>query len=445
MAKHSERNGLFAGDSRRNVTQHRRMGQPRVLRIAPDKRPGLAYASAVRPRQLKFGYFTLEACNSFAGTFFLFYLFFLMRDEFGFNSRDNLLLSAVHGLFYVFGSWQGGKFVQRRGCFTALKLGFAGMAVGLSLGLGVPGIGGQVLALIGWTLPCCLIWPALETLVTEGEDFHGTARMVGGYNVVWSAGGALAFFSGGWLWEKLGRSGLYGITIALMIGQLLLTLWLERSAKQILLPAKPISEPPHRPEVAVLHQSLPPQRFLQMAWLANPFAYVAINTIGAVMPQLAQKFSLSPAQSGVFCSLWFFARTFAFVGLWQWTGWHYRFRWLLAAFVGLVASFGTMMLAGQLWLVLGAQLVFGCAVGLIYYSSLFYSMDVGEAKGEHGGLHEAAIGLGICVGPAVGAVTLHLIPQSANAGTWAVSVLLCSGLAGLMGLRLKALNSRSHD
>ncbi len=389
----------------------------------------------MRSQHLKLGYFTLEAVNSFAGTFFLFYLFFLTSAEFGFSTRDNLLLTATHGFFYIFASWQGGRFTQRVGYLTALKIGFAGMAVGLSLGLLVPGVLGQVLALIGWTLPCCLIWPSLEALVTEGEDYRGTARMVGCYNVVWSAASAVAFFSGGWLWDKFGRHGLYGICIALMIGQFFFTLWLERYAKQVPHTAKPDVEPAHQPEAAALRQSLPPQRFLQMAWLANPFAYVAVNTVGAVIPQLAQKFQLSPTQSGVFCSLWFFVRALAFVGLWQWTGWHYRFRWLLAAFLGLIAGFALMMLAAQLWLVLLAQIIFGAAIGLLYYSSLFYSMDVGETKGEHGGLHEAAIGIGICAGPAVGAAALTFSSQAANAGTWAVSGLLSVGLGGLLWLR----------
>jgi len=391
----------------------------------------------VRARQLKFGYFTLEAVNSFAGTFFLFYLFFLTRDEFGFSTRDNLLLTALHGFVYVFASWQGGRFTQRFGYFTALKLGFAGMAGGLALGLIVPGVIGQVLALIGWTLPCCLIWPSLEALVTEGEDYQGTARMVGRYNIVWSAASAVAFFSGGWLWDRFGRNGLYGICIALMLLQFLFTLWLERNAKRIVPGAKTHLRSTPQPEAADLRGARPPQRFLQMAWLANPFAYVAINTVGAVIPQLAHKFQLSPTQSGVFCSLWFFVRALAFVGLSRWTGWHYRFRWLLAAFIGLVLSFALLMLAGQLWLVLAAQLVFGCAVGLIYYSSLFYSMDVGAAKGEHGGLHEAAIGLGICGGPAVGAAALFLSPQTAHVGTWAVSGLLTAGLGGLVWLRTR--------
>jgi len=155
------------------------------------------------------------------------------------------------------------------------------------------------------------------------------------------------------------------------------------------------------------------------------------------MPQLAERFQLSPSQAGVFGSVWFFVRMFAFIGLWRWTGWHYRFRWLLTAFAGLGASFITIMLAPVLWLAVAAQVVFGLALGLIYYSSLFYSMDVGESKGEHGGLHEAAIGLGICVGPALGAGALQFLPHVAHAGAWAVSCLLWSGLGGLAWLRLR--------
>jgi hypothetical protein len=124
-----------------------------------------------------------------------------------------------------------------------------------------------------------------------------------------------------------------------------------------------------------------------------------------------------------------------FAVLWQWTGWHYRFRWLAGAFVALVAGFAALLLAPQLWIVIVAQLLFGLATGLIYYSSLFYSMDVGDTKGEHGGLHEAAIGAGVCGGPLLGAVALTVAPTSPHAGTLAVTGLLGIGLAGLLWMR----------
>jgi len=143
-----------------------------------------------------------------------------------------------------------------------------------------------------------------------------------------------------------------------------------------------------------------------MAWLANPFAYIAINTLLAVLPGVAAKFHLSPMLAGFACSLWCFVRFFAFIALWQWTGWHYRFRWLVTAYVTLVISFAAILVLPNLAAVLIAQLFFGAAVGLIYYSSLFYAMDAHDSSSEHGGIHEAAIGLGNCVGPAVGATAL---------------------------------------
>jgi hypothetical protein len=86
---------------------------------------------------------------------------------------------------------------------------------------------------------------------------------------------------------------------------------------------------------------------------------------------------------------------------------------------------------------IASQAVFGLAIGLIYYSSLFYSMDVGETKGEHGGIHEAAIGAGNATGPAVAAVALAFFPKFPGSGTAADCVLLLLGLGGLYWMRFR--------
>jgi predicted MFS family arabinose efflux permease len=174
--------------------------------------------------------------------------------------------------------------------------------------------------------------------------------------------------------------------------------------------------------------------FLKLAWLANPFAYVAINTLIAVMPGVATKLGLSTMLAGFCCSLWCFARLGAFFGFWYWSGWHYRFRWLLGAFVVMVAAFAVIIQAPNVVVLVLAQIVFGCAIGLIYYSSLFYSMDLSDTKGEHGGIHEAAIGVGNFAGPAVGAASFHFAPQYAGSAAVAVSLLLLLGLGGLIAI-----------
>jgi hypothetical protein len=157
----------------------------------------------------------------------------------------------------------------------------------------------------------------------------------------------------------------------------------------------------------------------------------------AVIPGRSAELGLSVTQSGWFWAVWFLARVGCFVLLWQWGGWHYRFRWMLAAFLALIAAYVVLLLGQSFALLLAAQVVFGLATGLLYYSSLFYSMDVGDTKGEHGGIHEAAIGLGICLGPAVGAAALYLAPTQPHAGVLGVTALLVVGLAGLIGLRVR--------
>ena len=141
--------------------------------------------------------------------------------------------------------------------------------------------------------------------------------------------------------------------------------------------------------------------------------------------------------AGFFCSVWLFVRIGAFALLWLWPGWHYRFRWLIGAYAAMVTSFALILLIPNLPLLVGEQIVFGLAAGLIYYSSLFYSMDVGERKSEQGGFHEAAIGAGSCAGPAIGAAATHLFPDAAGNGAWAVSGVLIIGLAALTWLRVR--------
>ncbi len=388
-------------------------------------------------RRTKVFFFLLEGLNTLACSYYGNYLFFLLRDAYGFGNLQNLSVCAGHGLIFAVSAWQGGRFAQRFGYFTALQTGFAIMAVCLIAGALLPSLPAQLGVLAGWTVGMCFTWPALEALVSEGESDEDLPQIIGLYNFVWSGAAALTYFLGGAIFDHLGRQSLYWLPVIILAVEALVVAWLSRRVGPTM-PRPALAHVfGHTPEPEAFRQPVSPKTFLRMAWLANPFAYMGINTLLAIVPGLAGELHLSVTLSGLFCSVWFFARLGTFALLWRWTGWHYRFRWLLAAFLGLIASLATLLVVREFWMLVCAQLVFGVSVGLIYYSSLFYSMDVGETKGEHGGLHEAAIGVGICIGPAVGAAGLLLAPQVANAGAYAVSALLAMGLAGLIALRLR--------
>jgi len=398
-------------------------------------------------RQLKTGYFILEGLNSFATVYYLYYLYFFMQSAFGFGNRANLALAALNGALYMAGSFWGGKFAQRVGYFAALKLGFAIMIAALAAGLRLDLASGQILVMAAMVIGMCFTWPTLEALISEGEPPAGVQHMVGIYNAVWAGTGALAYFTGGAMLEKLGLKSLFYVPMAVQLSQLGLTIWLEKRARMVAagqasrLPGETHAAAGETPALLSQLNTRPIARartFLRMAWLANPFAYVAINTLIAVIPDVARNLGLSTMLAGFCCSVWCFARLGAFLGLWYWSGWHYRFRWLLVAYLSVVGTFAVIVLAPTVAALILAQIVFGCAVGLIYYSSLFYSMDLSDTKSEHGGIHEAAIGLGNFAGPAVGAASLHFLPQYSSSAAVAVSLLLLLGLGGLVAIWRKS-------
>ena len=382
-------------------------------------------------RRLKWAYFTLEGLGSFAVAFYFYYIYFFMRDQFGFTGKDNLAFAALNGLVYIFFSWQAGRFAQRCGYFNALKLGFSVMIFALAVGSQLHSVPTILLDTALLSIGICFLWPTIEALVSEGEDAKGLPRMVGTYNVVWAGTNALALFSGGTLVEKFGFKTLFLLPLVILTAELAVVLWLEKHADNVASddagrPTVKLPPDPHRPS------PVKTRAFLRMAWLANPFAYIAINTFIPMLPTLAAHFKLSPMFAGFACSLWCFVRFSTFIVLWRWTNWHYRFRWLVTAFATLIVSFAAILIVPNLAVLLLAQIFFGAAIGLIYYSSLFYSMDASEAKGEHGGIHEAAIGVGNFIGPALGAASLQWVPLYANSGAIAVSGLLMLGFGALL-------------
>jgi predicted MFS family arabinose efflux permease len=393
-------------------------------------------------RKYKPGVFLLEGLNSFAVVFYFYYFYFFMKSRHGFDNRANLELAALLGAVCALSSWLGGKYGQLHGYFKALKLGWGLMLGAMVAGAQVESAPGHILATLVAGAGMCFTWPNLEGMACEGETRDGLQHMVGVYNVVWAAVAAVANFIGGALLTQFGLKSLFYIPALIHLAQLGLTVRLESRLRGAAWRA-PAPGPASRPQAGAPALAGPPpgartpataRKFLRMAWLANPFAYIAINTLVAVIPGLAGRLELSTTLAGFCCSVWGFARFGTFFTLWLWDGWHYRFRWLLAAYVALIGAFAAILTIPSLTVLVLAQLLFGAAAGLMYYSSLFYSMDVGETKGEHGGLHEAAIGLGNFAGPAVGAASLYFLPQYANGGALAVSGLLTLGLAGMTGI-----------
>jgi MFS family permease len=389
----------------------------------------------VTSRKLKSGVFALEGLNSLATVYFFYDIYFYTQARFNFGALQNLLLAALLGTVYAFAAYFGGRFAQKYGYFTAVQLGTALMATVFLIGSQVGGLPGTIAVIVVGDIGMCLTWPALEALTSEGEAPVRLQSLVGIYNVVWAAASAFAYFTGGILLQKLGLQSIFFVPAGLLILEMALAFWLERESQRQ--PPVELDPPLLRPTPEGRASPVSPALFLKMAWLANPLAYLAINTVISTTPTLAKHFQFTPMQAGFVCSIWLFTRAGAFVFLRLWPRWHYRFRFLAGSYIAMTISFGAMLLARDIWLVIAAQAVFGLAIGLIYYSSLFYSMDAGDTKGEHGGIHEAAIGAGNAAGPALAAAALAFFPNIPGSGTAAVCSLLLLGLGVLYWMRFR--------
>jgi MFS family permease len=373
-------------------------------------------------------FYLIELINCYASVYYSNFLFFYLRRTFGFGEVENLLTAALGGFIYIIASWQGGKLAQRYGCIRMIYLGSCGVILSLALGMILTTATTQVMVFCLWTVGVCFIWPALETLVSERAGAE-LPKMVGIYNVTWAGGGAVGYFTAGILIEKLGMASLFWLPLGLTVVELAIlpfaARWLKKENHRQC-HAEPLTP-------AVCESDT--KRFLRMAWIANPFSYVAINTVIPLIPSIAEKLSLSTGMAGIVCSLWMFARLVAFAAFWRWTFWHYRFRWLAGSFLLMIVCFFGFLMSKSIGLLLVAQVGFGLSIGLIYYSSLYYSMNVTENHGSNAGLHEAMIGAGLFFGPAFGAATLYLVPTAIGIGAWSVGGLLCVGFSGLLFVR----------
>jgi MFS family permease len=379
-------------------------------------------------------FYVIEFINCYAAVYYSNFLFFYLRRTFGFGEAANLLTAALGGFVYIIAAWQGGKLAQRYGCIRMLYIGVCSIILFLALGVAFSTPASQVVVYCLWTMGVCLIWPALEALISERSG-ASLPKMVGIYNITWAGGGAIAYFTTGILLETLGMESLFWLPLGLTVVELAILPFAARFLKR-----EHEQQYREEPLTSVVHEA-DTKRFLRMAWIANPFSYVAINTVIPLIPSIADKLGLSTGMAGIVCSLWMFARLAAFVICWLWTGWHYRFRWLAGSCLLMIVCFFGLLMTQSIGLLLVAQAGFGLSIGLIYYSSLHYSMNVTENQSSNAGLHEAMIGAGLFIGPAAGAATLYLVPAAIGIGAWSVGGLLCVGFCGLLFVR----NYRPHQ
>jgi MFS family permease len=379
--------------------------------------------------------YTSESLESVGTTLLSVSIFFWTTKYLGWTLQQNFLLAVGQGIVYTTGALCAEKVASRFGrrrALVAIYLCLAAIALGAAFAPNPVLLVGLLLA---YSFVAAANWPMLESLVSsEAPDAHALSMRVGIYNLVWSGSNTITIAVSGTIIDST-RPGIFLIAAAVNVISAIVI-----GSQHRIDPGTNAARPPAHaePEPELLRS-----RTLAM-WLARialPSTYVVIYSMAAMMPALPIIRGLSTAESTLLSSVWMAARfvTFLVLGFTVW--WHTRPKLLLIstiimliAFLGVTippsgfthAGYSADLASMILW-----QILLGIAIGIIYSGSLYFGMVLSHGATEHGGYHEALIGLGSILGPGAGALT-QTFSQATSAGkTPYVSILAVSTVISL--------------
>jgi MFS family permease len=397
------------------------------------------------PRARLSTYFLVEFLCSIGQPLLTMGIFFYTHNVLHFSLRENLLLAVGQGVVYTIGAMLAHAIVERFGQRRALIAVNIAMCVVVIAAVVVPTPMVVVAVLLVYTFLIAINWPMLESRVSGCGPSATLSGRIGLYNFVWSFASCAMFALTGAIiaaWP----SGMFAIPL-IVHALSAVAMWIGDDPDDVIArsqqPWNESSEHPHA-ELALRQQRT---LALWLSRLSLPSMYVVSNGLVSMMPSLPsiQGFSV-PVQTAL-GSLWLAARCVAFVLLGITVFWHARPKLLLLACAGMLVSFLLIALPPSHWIraiasldratLVVAQLVLGLCMGIIYAASLYFGMVLSEGSTEHGGYHEALIGLGFVLGPGAAFVTQQFAPGNVTASVYAVAGVVAFSLVLATGASVR--------
>lgn len=360
-------------------------------------------------------------------------LYFYTQDQLGFSDTANLGLAFLFGSAYALGAIRSSAITRSRGERPALTATIAGLGLlCLTLAL-LPHPTVVVMAYGGIGLLIGIKWPIIESYVTAGVEPRRTLRVLGQFNVAWSAAIPVGLALTGLMIEHVSPTS-FVFLAALIYGLSLLAV-----RKLPWVPTHLQEDHPQRPDPATVARYRVLMKSARWAMLGS---CSMMFLLAPLMPRLFADFGHGIGWSPWLSAVMDVSRFGAFAILGGWTAWRGRRLPLAVASVGLPVGFMLVLFAPNTLTALLGQALFGLCAGQVYFAALYHAMVLHNASVHAGGEHEGLIGLGFALGPAIGLLGIFLarFTGSTTAGMlWAVLpfTLLCmaASLRPLFSLR----------
>jgi MFS family permease len=328
------------------------------------------------------------------------------------------LLPAVFATVYVFASLYFGRLSDRGGRLRFVRLGAVLMSLGAVLLWFAPGIAGIFLLLPVFSIGRGLFWPAFQAELSDRGLSSQLGRRAGWFNVAWSSGKMLGFWTAGHIAEAYGAASPLLLAAALGL---------------IILPLVPRDRGPLVREEVVddeeIRRAVDRKRFRLTAWTANFIGFGVAATLNYQFPKLFLSLGFGEGDLGDFLGLVMFVQTLTFAGLGLRRGWEYRVAWvvlpMLAGAVSVLGLFGAQAEVAFLLCAPGLGFFFG----VVYSQSLYHSLHQEAGPGKNAGIHEALLGAGSFLLPLAGGGAARLWGLAAPYALCAVVTAVGVGLA----------------
>lgn len=367
-----------------------------------------------------------EFMGSMAANFMTYGIFFYTEKHLGWSLLNNCLLGAALGVVYLFAAMAAHPIQLRVRRIVWIRFSYAMMAL---LGLMVlikANSFTATLAVLLYAFFAGASWPMLESLVSGNASGRRLSKRLGLYNIVWSTAGVMLMFVVGLVMK-------YNPALA----------WMIVAGAHVLGTASFFAgkwesdpEPAVESKLEVSEKLIAQRRLaMQLSRISLPATYVLMNGMAAMLPSLLLIKSLPDTTKTMYGSAWMVSRVITFIVLTVTTFWQSKPRMLLWACVMMFVSFLAMVIPAAksdapwvLYNFLFWQIGLGVAIGHIYAASLYFGMALSDGSTEHGGYHEALIGLGLALGPASGAVGAYLYPGQTFFSAIAVGIVIALSL-----------------
>jgi len=257
-----------------------------------------------------------------------------------------------------------------------------------------------------------MFWPSFEVWTAESKTSKSLTKRVSFFNISWCIGASAGPLLGGILFQVYFRLPVYFVVFLSLLMSLLILRELVgnkgknslNNSRESLLRESLLKEDSPLEEKPSLSSRKALSLYLYIAWIANFASYFCIGTIRYLFPKLSTHLGIQPSILGILLCAMAFFQVLAFYILGKTTRWHYK--WILLIFSQFLGILGLTLifLGNSVAIFLLAFMLIGIEGGMVYFSSIFYSLNNLKSRGQKSGIHEAILGSGILSGSLVGGI-----------------------------------------